>query len=188
MRYKKNVAIKVNYTALNKTGSLTDVTMYVFDEAGALFDTVVMTELVEGSGFPESGIYYGSFTPDTKGQWRIRIISATNGDDIGKIFEVGDYDTDDVKSQLDTVEGKVDTIDGVVDSIEGKVDIIDGNLDSVKSTVESTEGKVDIIDANLDAVKTKTDNLPADTAAEITYMKNKLDSLDTQINPGGYIL
>lgn len=153
MDYKKNSTIKVNYIALNKTTGLTDVTMYVYDELGALFTTVVMTELIEGSGVDPSGLYYGSFTPDEKGQWRVRIQSDTNGDDIQRVFEIGNYDVDDVKTQTQDIEDKVDTIDG-----------------------------------NIDAIKTKTDNLPADTSSEITYMKNKLDSLDTQINPGGYIL
>jgi len=139
-RYKKNVAIKINYIAIKKTTGLTDVEMKVYDEAGSLFSTVTMTEL-GGAG----ALYYGSFTPDAVGQWRIRIQSATNLDDYQKVFEIGTYDVDDVKDQLDTVEGKVD--------------IIDGNLTSVKGTVESTDSKVDALQIDLTSVKGTVESL-----------------------------
>ena len=145
-RYPKGEAIKVNYIALKKTLGLVDVSMAVYDELGALFATVVMTELPAPTGEDSGGLYQGSFTPDAEGQWRIRITSIANGDDISRVFEIDNYDIDDVVA------------------------------------------KVDVIDGNVDAIKTKTDNLPANTATELTYIKNKVDSIDAQINPGGYIL
>jgi hypothetical protein len=99
-RYKKNEAIKINYIVIKKTTGLTDVLMYVYDEAGAELGSglspVAMTEIVGGSG-----LYYGSFTPDASGQWRIRIQSTVNGDDVQRVFEVGDYKLDDLQSQLE---------------------------------------------------------------------------------------
>lgn len=136
--YKKNDALKVNYIALNKTTGLTDVSMAVYDEVGGLFSTVTMTEVV-GAG----GLYQGSFTPDESGQWRVRITSATNLDDISKIFEIGNYKLDDVKDQTQ--------------DIEDKIDIIDGNVTSIKSTVETTDGKVDTIITDVAAVKAVVD-------------------------------
>lgn len=169
MRYKKNVAIKVNYVALHRTTGLTDLNMHIYDETGAElgsgFSPILMTEIVGGGG-----AYYAVFTPDAKGQWRIRIQSATNHDDIQKVFEVGDYDVDDVKAQTQ--------------SIEDKTDIIDGNVDLIKLETD----KIQTIDDNVDAIKTKTDNLPADTAAELTEIDNKLQTIDDQISTGGYIL
>jgi hypothetical protein len=143
-RYKKNVAIKINYIAIKKTTGLTDVEMKVYDEAGGLFSTVTMTEL-GGAG----ALYYGSFTPDAVGQWRIRIQSATNLDDYQKVFEVGNYNVDDVKDQLDTVEGKVDVIDGNVTSIKSTVETTDGKVDDLQSDVTSIKGTVESLDIQI---------------------------------------
>ena len=193
--YKKNEPIKVNYIALKKTTGLVDVLMQVYDENGVAFGSpITMTEVVAGSGENPLGLYQGSFTPDENGQWRIRIESATNGDDISKVFEVGKYKLDDIKDQTQDIEDKIDIIDGNVDLIKtetdkipaiktetDKIQTIDDNVDSVKTTVEATDGKVD-------AIKAKTDNLPADTATQLDDIEDKIDDIDTQINPGGYIL
>lgn len=166
MTYRVGNAIKVNYVALKRTTGLTDLYMRIYDkdgnELGSGLSPVLMTEVV-GAG----GLYQASFTPDAVGQWRIRILSATNGDDISKVFEIEPYNLSDIEDHLE--------------DLEDKLDFIDGNVTSVKNTVESTATKVD-------AIKTKTDNLPADTAAELNYIKNKVDSIDAQINFGGYIL
>jgi len=110
MRYKKNNVLKVNYVALHKTVGLTDLEMKVYDEASVLFDTVTMTAVPSNGG-----AYYASFTPDAKGQWRIRIQSDTNHDDIQKVFEVGDSDIDEIKLQTQSIEDKEDIIDANVD-------------------------------------------------------------------------
>jgi len=165
MGYKKNVAIKVNYVALHRTAGLTDLDMKVYDEAGVLFATVTLTEIVGGGG-----AYYGSFTPDEKGQWRIRIQSATNHDDVQKVFEISNNDVDDVKSQLDTVEGKID--------------VIDGNVTSIKGTVETTDGKVDTVITDVAAVKGVVDS----TETKVDGMITKLQDIDDQISTGGYIM
>lgn len=138
--YKKNEAIKVNYIALNKTTGLTDVEMEVFNPSDVLVTTVTLVEVAAGSGEDPLGLYRGSFTPTTEGQWRIRIQSATNNDDISKVFEIGNYKLDDVKDQLDTVEGKVDVIDGNVTAIKTKTDNLPANtateLANIKSVVD----------------------------------------------------
>ena len=139
------------------------------------------------------GIYTASYTPDTLGNWQEKVSSVTNGDLVIRAYDVVSYDVNDVKTAIDTVDGKVDVIDGNVDSVkttvettDGKVDIIDTNVDSVKSTVETTDGKVDIIDTNVDSIQAKTDNLPADTASELTDIKDVVDDISNEINPGGY--
>lgn len=158
MHYKKNIAIKVNYVALHRTTGLIDLEMKVYDEGGVLFDTITLTEIAV-----DGGAYYGSFTPDEKGQWRIRIQSLTNHDDIQKVFEVGNYDIDDVKAQTQ--------------SIEDKVDIIDANVDLVKLETDKIQN-----------IKAKTDNLPANTEQELTDIDSKLQVIDDQISTGGYIM
>ena len=169
MKYKVNTAIKVNYTALHHTASLIDLAMKVYDEAGVLFGTVTLTEIV-GSG----GVYYGSFTPDAIGQWRIRIQSVTNLDDVQKVFEISTSDIDEVKLQTQSIEDKIDTIDGNVSQA-----LLD--IDAVKDVVDSIEGKVDTIQG-------KTDNLPVDTATQLNTIESKIDAIDLQIDKGGYIL
>jgi len=158
MKYKLNTVIKVNYTALHRAASLVDLDMKVYDEAGVLFSTVTLTE-ISGSG----GIYYGSFTPDAIGQWRIRIQSVTNLDDIQKIFEISTSDIDEVKLQTQSIEDKIDTIDGNVS--QSLLDIA-----AVKDVVDSTEGKVDTV------------------ILDVAAVKGVVDAIDLQISSGGYIL
>ena len=62
------------------------------------------------------------------------------------------------------------------------------DLSDVQTNIDANEIKIDLIDSNVDAIKTKTDNLPADTASELTTIKNKIDAVDAQISDGGEIL
>lgn len=175
MGYKKNVAIKVNYVALHRTTGLTDLEMHFYDEAGVevpITSPVTMTEIVGGNG-----AYYGSFTPDAKGQWRIRIQSATNNDDIQKVFEISDSDADEIKLQTQSIEDKTDIIDGNVDQT-----LLD--IAAVKTQTQSIEDKADIIDGNVD--QTLLDIAAAKAVIDAT--KVVVDSIDDQISTGGYIL
>lgn len=175
--YTKNKAIHIAYRALNYVTGLTDVSAKVYDEIGGLFTTITLTEVV-GQG----GLYIGTFTPDEAGQWRIRISSITNLDDVTKVFEVGLYDTDDIKVQTQSIEDKIDIIDGNIDLIKletDKIQTIDDNVDSIKTTVESTA-------LDVTAIKTKTDNLPADTEQSLVDIKTVVDNINTSISRGGY--
>ena len=176
MSYRKNVAIKVNYVALHRQTGLTDLEMKIYDETG--------TEL--GSGLSpitlvavpsNGGAYYGSFTPDAKGQWRIRIQSATNFDDIQKVFEISNADVDSNEDKIDIIDGNIDqalldiaAVKGVVDSTEVKVDQTILDVAAVKGVVDSTEGKVD------------------QSLLDIAAVKGVVDNIDLQVNAGGYIL
>jgi peptidoglycan hydrolase CwlO-like protein len=192
MRYIKNAAIKVNYVALHRTLGLTDLSMKVYDEAGELFSTVILTEVLgDGTGLDAGGAYKGNFTPDAKGQWRIRITSATNNDDVQKVFEVGNSDVDEVKTQLDTVEGKVDAVQsdvtsvkGTVETTDGKVDALQSDVTSVKGTVETTDGKVDTLQSDLTSVKGTVET----SDGKLDLIQDKLDNIDDQISSGGYIM
>jgi len=189
MDYKKNVEIKVNYLALKKTEGLLDLTVRVYNPANSLVDTVVLTEVNEGSGLG-GGLYQGSFTPDIDGQWRIRITSATNGDDVAKIFEIGNYNVDDVKAQGDAIEDKVDILDSNVDLIKtetDKIQVIDDNIDLIKTEankIQTIKDDVIIIDGNVESIKTTVEG----QSSNIDYIKDKVDSIDGQISQGGYIL
>ena len=85
MGYNIGIPIKVNYIALQNAIGLTDLIMKIYDENNALFDTIILTEIV-GTG----GIYWGSFTPDALGQWRITIKSVSNHDNISKAYDIND--------------------------------------------------------------------------------------------------
>jgi len=140
--YKKGEVLKVNYLALKKTAGLTDVTMYVYNPSDVLVNTVVMTEVVAESGMDALGLYRGSFTPALEGQYRVRIESATNGDDISKVFEIGNFKLDDLDAQLVTIDGKVDNLDADVVAVKGVVD-------ATKLVVDATKIVVDSIDAQI---------------------------------------
>ena len=147
-RYHKNEAIKVNYIALKKTLGLTDVYLQPYDETGALFGSpILMTEIPgDGSGLNSGGAYQGSFTPDADGQWRVRIKSVANGDDVQKAYEVDDYDIDDVKAQTQSIEDKTDIIDGNVDLIKAKTDKLPtdtaATLQSIKDVVDAIAAEI----------------------------------------------
>jgi hypothetical protein len=191
MDYKKNEALQVNYIALKKTTGLTDVKMRVYNPADVLVNEYTMVEVAASSGDASLGLYRKSFTPTTDGQWIVRIESIVNGDDISKIFEIGNYNLDDVKAQTQSIEDKEDIIDGnvdqalldvaavkgVVDSTEGKVDQTLLDVAAVKGVVDSTETKVDGVVIDIAAVKAQTQSI-----------EDKVDTIDLQINAGGYIL
>ena len=158
--YKKNETLTANYVALNKTAYLVDVTMRVYNPSDSLVSTVVMTEVIAESGMAVLGLYRAPFIPNVDGQWRIRITSAVNGDDISKVFEIGNYKLDDIKDQTQ--------------DIEDKIDILDNNVDTINT--------------NVSEIKIKTDNLPVDTASEISTIQSKLDDIAASVNFGGYIL
>lgn len=173
MHYRKDEVLKVVYMALSKTGGLTDLTLRVYNPSNDLVNTITMTEVSEGSGIG-GGLYTGSFTPTVAGQYRIRIDSAINSDDFAKVYEIANLDLDDVKTELDLIDGKIDVIGTDVDT--ALLDLI------------SIEGKVDTANTNIGLIKTKTDNLPVDTATTLAAIKAVVDSIELQVNAGGYIL
>jgi len=152
------------YVALNRTTGLEDLVLQPYDEAGVAFgDPIAFSELANGA-------YEASFTPDAIGTWRVRVSSATNGDDAIKSYEV-------IGTKLDDIKSAADVIDGKADSIEGKVDVIDTNVDAIKTETD----KIQAIDDNVDAIKTKTDNLPADTAQELTDIDTAIASMQSDV-------
>ena len=98
MIYKVGNAIEIVYQATKATSGLTDVTMVIYDETHALdgvdFPDVTLTEL--GS----TGRYYGSFIPDTVGEWTILVDSAAKKGPVVKKFSVGNYNVNDVQAAI----------------------------------------------------------------------------------------
>jgi hypothetical protein len=181
-RYKKGEALQVNYLALKKTTGLTDVTMYVYNPSDTLVNTVVMTEVVAPSGMDALGLYRGSFTPALDGQYRVRIQSAVNGDDISKVFEIGNYKLDDLQGQLVTIDGNVDLIKIETD----KIPAIKTETDKIPSIKTETD-KIQTIDNNVDLVKTETDKIPAiktetDKIAAIKTETDKIQTVDDNVD------
>ena len=188
MEYKNGVAVRVQYVALKRTTGLTDLTLKTYNPSGTLVDTTLLTEVSDG-------LYNVNFTPNVVGQWRIEISSVANGDAIQKAYDVVatlisdvqasvtalDAKVDVLDDKADAIDGKVTVVDGKVDAVDAKIDIIDANVDSVKSTVEASAVEVT-------AIKSKTDNLPANTATELSDIKTTLSAIASQINIGGYIL
>jgi len=198
MGYKKNEALQVNYIALKKTTGLTDVKMRVYNTADVLINEYTMIEVAASSGDAALGLYRKSFTPTTDGQWRVRIESVINGDDISKIFEIGNFKLDDIETIVADIDGNVDqalldiaAVKGVVDSTEGKVDQAILDVAAVKGVVDSTEGKVDQTILDVAAVKGVVDSTEGkvdQSLLDIAAVKGVVDNIDLQVNAGGYIL
>jgi methyl-accepting chemotaxis protein len=177
--YKKDVAITVMYVALMKTTGLTDVQMKVYDEAGGLFSTVTLTEVVSNGG-----LYMGSFTPDAEGSWRTRIQSAINKDDVQRLFEVNLVGIDDVNTLVTTIDGNVTSIKGTVESTASDVTSIKGTVESTASDVTSVKGTVESTASDVTSIKGTVES----TASDVTSIKGTVEDIAAEITTGGYIL
>ncbi|KKN77831.1 hypothetical protein LCGC14_0355680 [marine sediment metagenome] len=109
--YKVGEVIEVTYQAKGSTTGLTDVVMEIYDETGAkdipIFPDVIMTEV--GS----TGRYYGVFTPDVVGVWKVLIDSATASGKMVKQFDV-------VLHNIDSIGGAVDSVKSTVEGITSR--------------------------------------------------------------------
>ena len=102
--YTVNEVIDVEYIPDNGKSGET-VTMEIYDETGVKdavnFPDVVMTE--RGS----SGIYDGSFTPDTQGEWVVFISYGSGKGKTIKKYSVGGYNLDAIGQTVDSIDGAV---------------------------------------------------------------------------------
>jgi len=124
--YKLNESITVTYQAAGGTTGLSDVTMQIYDESGALdgvnFPDVTMTEV--GS----SGRYEGSFTPDAVGVWRVVINSTTKPGQVVKQFDV-------VSHNIDSIGGAVGGLNDVsAADVNAEVDTALADYDVAKAS------------------------------------------------------
>lgn len=96
--YAVSQVIEVTYQAAGSTTGLLDVTMEIYDETrdkdGINFPDVTMTEI--GS----SGRYYGTFTPDAVGKWRVMINSDTKPGRMVKDYDVVSHNIDSIGSAV----------------------------------------------------------------------------------------
>lgn len=145
--YKVNEIIEVTYQASGSTSGLTDVTMEIYDETrakdGVNFPDVTMTEI--GS----TGRYYGTFTPDAVGKWRIMVDSATKPGRLVKDYDVVAHNIDSIGSAVDglndvsTVEiaTELETYDAVKKS---ELDTSESNIRGVDNdTLKSISDQID---------------------------------------------
>lgn len=135
-------------------------------------------------------------------------------DTIDGIVDTINTNTDSLEAGQATIEGKIDTIDTVVDSIqvdtnsiETKIDTIDSEVGAIQTDVTAIDGKIDTIDTVVDAVKAVTDNLPdsgaltsiaqestlgtpagASVSADIAAIQSDVDTIETYLEPGGYLI
>jgi len=193
MRYKAGDVLKVNYIALKRTTGLIDLEMQVYDEAGIEFvgSPFTMVEIVAPTEDGCIGLYQGTFTPDAVGQWIIRIQSATNGDDISKIFEVQLTKEDDIKTQTQAIEGKLDTAILNIANLDGDIVAVAAQITNLDGDVAAVAGQITNLDGDVAAVAGQVTNLDADVVlvkAQTQSIENKIDAIDLQISSGGYIL
>ena len=90
---KVNEAIDVIYQPAKAISGITDATMQIYDETGALdpvnFADVTMTEI------GVTGRYRGTFTPDVTGDWVVMMHYGADKNPAVEQYRVTDYDVDD---------------------------------------------------------------------------------------------
>lgn len=179
MRYKVGETLTVDYVALKRKTGLTNLKMQVWDEAGVEFagSPITMIEVIAGTGETDLGLYTANFTPDAVGRWRIRIESATNKDDLSKIFEIQATKEDDIKSAVDNLDGDVVTLDGKVVALDGKVDNLDADVVAVAGQITNLDADVVAVAGQITDVKSQTQSI-----------EDKIDAIDLEIDTGGYVL
>lgn len=124
--YKSGEAIKVTYQAAGNTASLTDVTMKIQDETGAL-DPVNFPDVTMSEGAVQ-GKYTGLFTPDAEGVWTVTVNSATKPGPMVRQYDVVGHNVDSVGDAVDSVNTTVGSIDTAV-----------GNLNDVSTAEVNAE-------------------------------------------------
>lgn len=134
-QYKVSEVIEVTFQASGSTSGLLDVTMEIYDETrakdGVNFPDVTMTEI--GS----TGRYYGVFTPDAVGKWRVMIDSVTKP---GKL--VKDYDV--VAHNIESIGNAVDALNDVsTAAVNAEVDTALADYDApTKAELDTTESNI----------------------------------------------
>jgi len=148
--YKVNEVIEVTYQSSGSVSGLTDVTMEIYDETrakdGVNFPDVTMTEI--GS----TGRYYGTFTPDAAGKWRVMVDSATKP---GKL--VKDYDI--VAHNIDSIGNAVDGLNDIsTTQVATELETYDA---AKKAELDTTESNIRGADSDtLKTISDQIDNLP----------------------------
>lgn len=108
--HKVDELIEVTYQAKGSVSGLVDVVMEIYDETKAKdivgFPDVTLTEI------GATGRYYGSFTPDTVGVWRVTVTSATVPGKTTNQYEVVAHN---IESIGDVVDGMAIVVGGLSD-------------------------------------------------------------------------
>ena len=100
MAYKVGTEIKITYQAAGATTGLLDVTAQILDETESL-DAVNFPDITLVENAEVVGEYFGSFTPDVVGTWRVIVDSATKPGQVIRQHDVVNYDVDTVGTAVD---------------------------------------------------------------------------------------
>jgi hypothetical protein len=108
--YKVNESITV---IVRMKAGATSVNMDVYDELDALdaIQSGAMTQI------GTSKIWKKTFTPDTEGDWHIKVFDDLGGETI-KHYSVGQFNINAIGADVATLDAKVDAIDGKLTNIE----------------------------------------------------------------------
>jgi len=103
--------------------------MEIYDETGVKdipnFPDVVMTEI------GVTGRYFGSFTPDVAGKWRVMINSVIKKGKMVKDYDVVSHNIDEVGGTVSTLENDIKGVDGdTLKSLSDQIDGIEGGIES----------------------------------------------------------
>jgi hypothetical protein len=113
--------IEILYQAPNKQSGLT-ITAEIILPSGSKdsnFPDVTLSELLG------KGIYSGTFTPNTGGEWKVVVHTDTGDGQVVKRYSVGSFNLHTIGGAVEAASAKVDTIDTKVDDISSSVGALD---------------------------------------------------------------
>jgi hypothetical protein len=116
--FKVDEEIKIVYQAPNKQSGLTITaeTILPGDIKDSYFPDQVLIEVLG------KGIYTGTFTPNTTGEWQIVVHKPGDEGQVVKRYSVGGHNVDSVGNKADNIKTTVDGIDTQLDTVETKID------------------------------------------------------------------
>jgi len=126
-----NEAIEVQYQAGNGESGLTIQMKIVKPDKTFVSDTpIILTEI------GNSGRYYGSFVPDSIGEWSVQVQRSDGSGKLTKAFSVGATNVQGLGDTLSIVVGQLNDQNVNLGVVQTKVDNIKGNVDKI-SGIES---------------------------------------------------
>ena len=163
---QRNVA----YAAINYTLGILDFVVTVRRPNGSTLNPVVSEQGL--------GIYTFFYTSDVLGLWGERIVSIINGDDAVNSIKVVNYDTDDLKTEIDAMRG---TDSDTLKSLSDQLDIAQADLDNPDQYKADISGLA--LESSLQDIKLKTDQLTftelnkVDATAEAALSQEEHDKI-----------
>ena len=184
---KIGTLIEITYQASGCQTGLVDVKMEIYDEARVHddmgdFPDVTMTEI------GATGRYYGSFSPDAEGDWRVMIDSSAKKGKMVRDFKIVGHDVDSMGDAIVVVNAdmaKNATVSKEATAAKDATVAKEASVADLDSDVAAVGGTVISVDGKANDIKAKTDTIPANPASAgndgdtLKTLSDQLDGLGT---------